>query len=228
MLKCAALWSLTIGLCLGASCTITLPGDGTGRTYLDQTDASIEITQVVGAAQAEVSATITDSLGRAIHFASGQSVTIDDVPLQGPSLSGEFSATVDAADEYVVAVDEPTRGVEHTTVVAPGEFDITSPAEGGGASLSGFTLRWSPANDRFQVQMTFSQTIFGTTETVDFGPFTDTGSRAFNADDLQAFRQGADLTISVTRISTVATVAGFETGTATAGVTAKVTVTPKP
>lgn len=226
--KCAMLWSLAIGLCAGASCTITFPGDDTGRTYLDQTDAEIEITQVVGAAQAEVSATITDSLGRAIDFDSGQAVEINGVELDGPSASGQFTAEVDAADEYVVRVDEPTRGVENTTVVAPGEFAITSPAAGGGASLSGFTLTWSPADERYQVQMKFSQTIFGAREEAEFGPFTDTGSRTFNADDLQGFRQGANLTISVTRIHTVANVAGFKTGTASAGVTATVIATPEP
>jgi hypothetical protein len=228
MLKYAVLWSVAIGLCLGGSCTITFPGDDTSRTYLDQTDAEIEITQVVGAAQAEVRATITDRLGRAVHLVSGQSVEINDVALGGPSAGGEFTADVDAAGEYVVRVDEPTRGVEHTTVVAPAEFAITSPAQGGGASLSGFTLKWSPADDRYQVQMTFSQTVFGLTQAVDFGPFTDTGSRAFNADDLKKFVQGADLSISVTRIHTVVNVAGFKTGTATAGVTTTVSASPRP
>jgi hypothetical protein len=228
MLKYAVLWSVTIGLCLGGSCTITIPGDGTSRTYLDQTDADIEISQVVGAAQADVTATITDSLGRAVNLTSGQSVKINDVALRGPSVSGKFTVDVDAAGEYVISVDEPTRGVEHTTVVAPAEFAITSPAEGGGASLSGFTLKWSPADERYQVKMTFSQTIFGSTQAVDFGPFTDTGSRAFTADDLKEFVQGAGLTISVTRIHTVVNVAGFNSGTATAGVTTTAAASPRP
>ncbi len=48
------------------------------------------------------------------------------------------------------------------------------------------------------------------------------------ADDLEPFRQGADLTITVTKINTVNNVGGFDTGTAEARVAATRTVSPRP
>jgi len=217
-------------LCMGGSCTITIgPGDGgTARTYLDETTANIEISQVLGASQATVSATIVDDDGRAIEFEDDQSVEVNAVALQGPNAADMFTATVPAADVYVIRVDEPPRGIESTSVDAPGEFAITSPAEGGGASLAGFTLQWSGANARLQVRIRLTQTVFGKTEVVNLGPYTDTGSRELTLDDLDRFVQGADLVVTLTKINAVNTVGGFQAGTATARLSSEHTLSPRP
>ncbi len=218
MWKRTVLASLVAVLCLGANCTIHINPDGGGgddSSFLDQMDASIIISRAVGDTQADVTATITDNHGRAFTMTGDQALKVNAVELTGPDANDEYSATVDASDQYEITVVEPTRGVENTTVDAPAEFLITSPAEGGTASLSGFTLEWSGANNRLQVQIRLSQTFEGT-QTRDFGPFTDTGSREFTADDLDAFRHGGDLTlnITVTKINAASNIRGFNSGTA--------------
>jgi hypothetical protein len=238
MLKRVVLLGLSIVACTGVTCRISVPdGDGNGdgtppgftQAPLDQTDATITIRQSVGASTASVAATITASDGRNVILDDDQSVSINGVELSGPDSEGEYTATVDAASEYVIGVVEPTRGVEQTTVDAPAEFQITSPAEGGGASLSGFTLRWSRANNRLQVRIKLSQTLFGTTSTSNFGPFIDTGSHRFDNEDLEpTFKQGADLVITVTKINTVTRIDGFSSASVSTRVSTTGTASPRP
>jgi hypothetical protein len=215
MCKRMAFAGLAATLCLGLSCRIIIDGDGDGRSFLDQMDASITIWRAIGDNQADVSATITDNLGFPFTMTGDQAVEVNGVALVGPDANAEYTATVAAAGEYEITMVEPTFGVESTTVDAPAEFTITAPTEGGTVSLSGFTLRWSGANDRLRVAIRLSQTYQGT-ETRSFGPFTDTGRHDFTAADLAPFVHGGTLTLSirVTKINTVNDVAGFNSGTA--------------
>jgi hypothetical protein len=225
MLKRMTLVSLAATLCLGASCTVRISPDGNGngdgggldgQPYLDQADASIIIGQRIGEATADVTATITDSLGRPVTLTSDRAVKVNDVSLSGPDADDEFTASVDAADQYKIKVVEPTRGIEETVIDTPTDFEITSPADHGAVSLSGFKLKWSRANSRLQVRIKLSQTFDGT-QTRNFGPYTDTGSREFTQEDLNPpFGHGGDLTLSitVTKINTTNNVNGFNSGTA--------------
>ena len=222
MWKQMTLVGLAAALCLGASCTVRINPDGNGngdgldgQPYLDQADASIIIGQRMGEATADVTATITDSLGRPVTLTSDRAVKVNDVSLSGPDADDEFTASVDAADQYEIKVVEPTRGIEETVIDTPTDFEITSPADDGAVSLSGFTLKWSKANSRLQVRIKLSQTFDGT-QTRNFGPYTDTGSREFTQEDLTPFGHGGDLTLSitVTKINTTNDVNGFNSGTA--------------
>jgi hypothetical protein len=217
MRKQSVLASLAMVLCLAASCTIDFDGNPApnDQLYLDQMDASIIISRTVGATTADVTATITDNQDRPFTMTGGQAVKVNDVDLTGPDANDKYSATVDASDQYEITVVEPSRGVEKTTVDAPAEFQITSPADGGTVSLSGFTLKWSGANDRLQVKIRLSQTYEGT-ETRYFGPYTDTGSRAFTADDLEPFVHGGTLMLNIVviKMNTTSEIRGFNAGTA--------------
>jgi hypothetical protein len=226
-MKRLILLSVVMGLCLGVSCTISGPDDNDngglqgndnhdatpGRTTLDQANATLTIVQEAGGSEADVTAELTDENGVTLELQGEQAVLVNGQALDGPDSDDVYTATIEADSEYVIAVREPTRGVEETTVDAPGDFEVTSPVEGGGAPLSGFTLEWSNPNNLLTVRIKISQTLFGETESVTFGPFTDTGSREFDVADLEPFRQGADLVITVTKINARASVSGFDTAT---------------
>ena len=98
----------------------------------------------------------------------------------------------------------------------------------GTLSWSSGTLTWSGANARLQVRIRLTQTVFGETEIVNLGPYTDTGSRELTLDDLDRFVQGADLVVTLTKINTVNTVGGFQAGTATARLSIEHTLSPRP
>jgi hypothetical protein len=229
MLKQALLLGVACVLCTGVSCTITGLDDILGPTQipLDQADASIAISQSVGASNADVVATITDSHGRVVDLSADQAVRVNGAALAGPNTANQYTLTVATAATYDITVREPTRGVQDTTIDAPAAFEITAPAAGGGASLSGFTLRWSNPNELLQVEIRLTETVFGTLREAVLGPFTDTGSRVLRAADLQNFVQGTDLVITVTKINR-ATVAGFDSGTAAVRVSASQTAVPLP
>ena len=229
MVKRMILLSVVIGLCLGVSCTIipdgVLPGTS---TPLDKANATITITEAPGATSADVAADIADSAGRTVLMTTGQAVSVNGMMLTGPDAVGEYTASVPMTDTYAIRVQEPTRGVQTTAIDAPATFVITAPAAGGAAPLSGFTLQWSNANDRLQVEIRIAQVVLGDTSSQKYGPFTDTGTRQFLAADLVPyFVQGADLTITVTRFSQTP-VAGFSSGTASVRVSASETVVPRP
>lgn len=233
--KCVGLLVLAAvaGLYLGVTCTIAGPdGDGLWPGYvripLDRAEAEIVIEQAVGGGDALVTASITDRYGRPVRLDDDQLVSINDVGLAGPDSAGQYTATVAAAAAYTITVREPTRGVESTVAAAPRAFRITAPADGGPASLSGFTLTWSAASSGLQAGVELRQTFAGTTQVEKFGPFVDTGSLILAAGDLRHFVQGADLLIAVTKVDTLAGIAGFESGTVSVRVAAVRVATPAP
>lgn len=160
---------------------------------LDQARLSILISELSGTA--EVTATLRNSSGAALALEDGQSVEINGTALT-EQRTGTLSGQITQASSYDIAVREPTRGVFRDTAASPGTLMITSPADGADASLAGFTLTWPMATDA-SVTITLRQTLLGTTETETFGPQDDTGTQTFMAADLQSFRQGADLTITI-------------------------------
>lgn len=225
----AALVALSVaaGLCLGGSCTVSWDGAGGSTTApLSDADAEITISRSVGAIQASVVATITDA-GRTVSLSADQEVRVNDVALAGPTL-GQYTATISSAALYTVAVQDPTRGEEYTSLAPPTDFDIVSPTAGGGASLSGFTLTWSNVSDQAQVEITLTQTLAGAVETEVYGPFSDTGSRTLTASDLRDFRQGANLTITLAKWHTGNSIAGFGSGQLVVETTVSRTVQPLP
>ncbi|MFH1748636.1 MAG: hypothetical protein ABIG44_16495 [Planctomycetota bacterium] len=217
MFKYATFICLTIGLCAGATCTITFPGDGNGGpgSYvpLDQADAIITITQTAAGAQAEVAARITDAFGFTVLLQDGQAVEVNTQALTGPGGDGYYRQTVPVANNYTITVNEPTRGVQDTTIASAAGFEIASPAAGATASLSGFTVTWSHADANLTVEVSLTQTLFGEVQTNDLGPFADTGTLTLTDDDLIDFAQGADLHITVTRSIEQTGIAGFNSGT---------------
>lgn len=229
MLKQIFVLGCASALCMGVSCTITGWDDwiSTTETALDEADANLAITQTGGGATADAVATIKDAHGRVVTLSSDQSVRVNGVSLIGPDRSGQYTATVAAATTYVVTVREPTRGVQETDLEAPAAFEITSPSAGGGASLSGFTLQWSNANELLQVELTLSETVFGTQREVVLGPFTDTGSRTLRATDLRDFVQGTELLITVTKINRTE-IDGFASGAGSVRVSATRSASPLP
>jgi hypothetical protein len=241
MLKHGFLFSAVLGLCLGAGCTFVPDGgpdgdpntpDGGGpwttvTTTLDNASAAIRIAQNVGAAGAEVTATITDSRGRGVLLGADQYIRVNGVDLVSQG-AGHYAALVPVAPEYLLSVREPTRGVEEISIDTPGDFAVASPAPGAGASLSGFTLAWSAPNSHLDAEVQLSQTIFGNTQSASFGPFEDQGSRAFTAQDLAKFRQGAELGVTLTKVNNAETVPGFRSGTFGVALTVRISLSPLP
>lgn len=219
----ASLW------CTGVTCTVTWPDDGIGSTTkpLNQAHATISISRLAGASQVTATAVLEDDLGRTVVLDDDQAVRVNNTALSGPS-GGQYSATLTAAGDYIVAVQEPTRGVEYTTVTSPADFTVSSPAAFDGVSLSGFTVTWSNASAQAQVIVELSQWLGGTRVVENFGPFSDTGTRSFDATDLRDFRQGATLTITITKFNTRSSIAGFASGTLQATVVTERQATPLP
>jgi hypothetical protein len=206
---------VSLPLCVGASCNVSCGGTPLFpdvNVELDLADCVMRITQGAGATEAMVTATITDGHGRPVELAGGQTVSVNGQTLSGAGINGVYTGLVAVANEYAVTVNEPTRGVETTTIAPPADFDITSPADGGSASLSGFTLNWSNADAGLQVTVLLTQTLFGDEERETFGPFTDTGSLVLDAQNLSDFQQGANLLITVTKINERSTINGFNSG----------------
>lgn len=205
----------SLPLCGGASCNVTCGGVPLlpdTNVELDLADCTMRIVQQAGANDATVSATIIDNHGRPVELAGGQSVSVNGHTLSATEINGIYTGAVVAASQYAVTVNEPTRGVETTTIAPPGNFDITSPADGNFASLSGFTLTWSNANAALQVTITLTQTLFDDEERETFGPYTDTGSLVLSAENLADFYQGSNLLITVTKINEQNLINGFNTG----------------
>lgn len=234
MRKQVVLGLLAAGFCTGVTCTI-VPADpnsggyySTTRVALDEADADMMIAVAADGTEADVSLSLLDRYGRVVDLHSEQAIEVNEEELSGPSAGGSYTTTVAAASEYTITVREPTRGVQSTVVEAPTSFEVTSPAEDGPASLSGFALNWSQAEESLEVRITLRQTFAGSTETASFGPFVDTGSRTFSASDLRDFVQGADLDITVEKTRVVTGVAGFDEGAVRVQVAAARTVSPRP
>ncbi len=218
--------------CTGGTCVISGPDGtifppGSSSAALDRATADILIVELIGDSEAEVLATIKDTLERTVELGDGRSVEIDDLVLADPQ-AGVFAGTLPADSTYTLTVREPTRGVETTTLTPPGDFAVTSPAAEGDASLSGFTLSWSDADANAMVEIEFQQTFAGETEAAEFGPFVDEGQRELSAADLRDFVQGADLIVTVTKIREIGSLAGFASGTATLRKSVVHVVEPRP
>ncbi len=218
---------------LGAACELSCgpisPGNPPSTELpLDLANCVLTIIEDLDGTVARMSAQITSSQGRPVRMTEEQSVVVNGEPLDGPDADDEYLGTLAVADRYEVVVTEPTRGVVATSIDAPPAFGITAPAEGGDASLSGFTLEWSHPTPDVQVRIALRQSILGSNRQRTYGPVPDTGGFEFSAADLAAFQQGADLTAIVTKISTLGAVNGFNSGTLTVIRSARADVTPTP
>ena len=230
MRKQLVLAALVLTLCMGLTADISCQPSGTIATYvpLDEANATVAISQTAGQAEATVAATIVSRYGLTIQLQEGQAVLVNGQALTGPDLFGMYVQTIASADEYTVRVNEPTRGVEDTTIAAPAAFEITSPAAGAVVSLSGFTVSWSNADPNLQVEITLTQTLFSQ-RTRGFGPYADTGSKTFTVEELaNDFRQGADLFITVTKVNERAGINGFQSGTLSVDLSRTVSASPGP
>jgi len=210
---------VSLPLCVGASCNVScggIPLLPDVNVELDLADCYLRIVQQAGATEATVTATITDRIGRPVELTGGQAVSVNGQALSATDIDGIYTGIVAAASAYTVSVNEPSRGVETTFITAPGAFDITSPADGGTASLSGFTLVWSNADPSLQAAISLMQTLFDDEEGETFGPSTDTGSLVLSAENLANFYQGANILITVTKTRTQSLINGFNSGELTA------------
>jgi hypothetical protein len=223
--------------CIGATVDISCTGtpvvnipiivDPT-NVPLDQAKAVIVISQTVTGKDAAVSATLTTNGITPLVLKTEQSVSVNNQPLTGTS--GTYTRTVLAAGEYLITVNEPTRGVEGTTLAPPPAFDFTGPTAGQTASLSGFTLTWSNPDPTFKVEIVLKQTLDGSEKTRGFSPLVDTGTQTFSAADLADFRTGKSviLNITLTKIREQTGINGFKNGTLTGRLTNTEAVTPGP
>ncbi len=210
--------ALLVPLCVGLSCTITVPGDddddggnGPGYVQLDHVTAKFTITSTTVGDTATVQATL-ESAGRTVDLKSGQEVKVNGSPLVGPDGDGAYTVTVPVAAIYTIRVSEPTLGVQSTEVPAPADFAITDPQADAAVSLAeGFDLAWSNPDANLSCRVRLTQTLDGQRRE-DLGPFADAGSLTITADDLASFRQGATLSIRLTRTATVADLAGLAAG----------------
>lgn len=223
-------------LCVGASCSVIVPGDEDeggghltpGYVQLDRVTADIRITADMSDANADVAATLR-RYAATVVLRDGQAASINGEPLSGPSDTGAYLTTVPRDSVYVVRVVEPTLGTTETSVPAPPDFEITEPAPGAAVSLAeGFTLSWSNPLPDTAYRVTISQTRAAEVTEV-LGPFADdNGSVRITAEDLLQFRQGTDINIRLTRIAQALELEGFAYGTARIELSDAVRVVPGP
>jgi hypothetical protein len=182
----------------------------------------------MASSSADVTATIRRNAAT-VKLQNGQEVTVNGVALSGPATSGLYSNSVPRAAVYVIRVAEPTLGSNETQVPAPPDFAITAPSGGQAVSLAGgFTLSWSNPSPNVTYQLTLSQTL-DTAATEVLGSFPDnTGSLEITAENLMKFRQGADITIQLTKVAQNSDVAGFASGTARVELSQTINVVPAP
>ncbi len=194
---------------------------------LHQANGVITISEVQSSNNADVEAEITEG-SRHVELEGTQSVAVNGTELSGPDSDGEYEATINGATQYTVTITEPTRGVEDTTIDAPADFAFTSHAEGDNASLSGFTLMWTPAEAGLKVEVRITQRILGRDHEETIESDEDTGTLDITAADLSVFQQGADLTLTLTRINEIDDVAGFATSLLQVRKSVSLSLTPGP
>lgn len=209
----------------GATCSVNL--NVNSGTPLDDASAIINIRRISGQAKASVEATIRRGFTN-VNLSDEQEIAINGVELQ--RTGSLFVASVDAATSYTLTVQEPTRGINTTNVVEPGGFDITSPSDGGTASLSGFTVEWTNAQAGFLVEISITQNLLGSPKSLIVGPLPDSGSLFVPDSQLASagFGQGAPMSIAVSRIAEVASVSGFASGVMQVRLTKSVTANAGP
>ncbi len=211
----------------GSDCTINVSfdddaplTDAVALITIDRTDDDPEVTVL-----ADI------SLGFAgLRLGEDQRIRVNGRELTSTGPSGQYGALTDAAAQYIISVREPTRGIEETTVSPPLGFQITSPADGAAASLSGFTLQWTGADPDLLVRVKLTQILLDDPLKLDLGVFQDSGSVELTSAQLQdaGFGQGADLTVELTKINEFDDVAGFRSGAAHVRRTKSITVAPGP
>jgi hypothetical protein len=180
-------------------------------TTLDDASAIVTIRRTAGQPQATVEASFTRGFAN-VNLTDEQSITINGEDFN--RTGSTFFASIDASSTYTLVVREPTRGVESTTVSEPGDFEITSPASGGTASLSGFIVEWTNADPNLQIEIRIAQTLLGDPKSLSIGPIGDTGAATITDAQIASagFGQGAPLTIAVTRVNEETNVNGFASG----------------
>lgn len=196
-------------------------------TTLDDANAIVTIRRTAGQTQASVEASFTRGFAN-VNLTDEQSITINGEDFS--RTGGTFFASIDASSTYTLLVREPTRGVESTTIVEPGDFEITSPASGGTASLSGFTIEWSNADPNLQIEIRIAQTLLGDPKTLSIGPIGDTGAATITDSQIAGagFGQGEPLTIAVTRVQEMTNVNGFASGVMQVRLTKSITANAGP
>ncbi|MCB9855539.1 MAG: hypothetical protein H6818_07600 [Phycisphaerales bacterium] len=180
-------------------------------TTLDDANAIVTIRRTAGQPQASVEASFTRGFAN-VNLTDEQSITINGEDLN--RTGSTFFASIDANSIYTLVVREPTRGVESTAVTEPGDFEITSPPANGTASLSGFTIEWTNADPSLQVEVRIAQTLLGEPKFLSIGPVGDTGAVTITDEQIAiaGFGQGAQLTLTVTRLNETSDVNGFASG----------------
>jgi len=206
---------VSLPLCIGSSCNVSCSGIPLlpeVNVELDLADCTMRIVQQADATEATCGAAIADGNGAPVEMTGGQAVLVNGQALFASGIDGVYSATITADSTYTITVTEPTRGVETTTIAAPTAFAITSPVDGGTASLSGFTLTWSNPDPGLQVTIKLTQTLFDEEETKTFGPFDDVGAVVLTAGFLADFYQGANIVITATKTKEQSLINGFNSG----------------
>jgi hypothetical protein len=211
--------------CLGSECSRP---DGDGATPLHETDADIDIVMFGDTGDAAVSARFVRGFST-VRLSDEQDVAVNGESLERNASTGRYDATIPAADVYVVRVQEPTRGIDESSFSSPNDFDITSPADGGDASLSGFVLEWT-VEDGALVEVLLTQELLDDTKRLEVDPTPDTGMHAFDAQALAdaGFGQGAPMTIAITKIVSSDGIDGFDEGEMTIRWTKVIEVAPAP
>jgi len=224
-------FSLLASLCAGVSCQVMLPDDdlpGIGYVQLDRATVEMVITAPMQATTAEVTASIRRN-GLVVRLQSGQEISVNGLALEGPGLTGLYSRSVPRAAAYIIRVSEPTLGTNETTVAAPADFAIDSPASGQGVSLSdGFALAWSQPTPGLTTMVTLTQ-MLGSVAVEARGPLADElGGLNLAAGDLTKFRQGADLGIKVAKTAHASSIEGLAGGTVRVELSQALSVVPGP
>lgn len=225
MFKRACLFACVGLACSGQSCRVNVnPVTG---VPLRNTNAFILITRDAGDSTAVVEAEVTRGFA-GVRLEETQKIVVNDVRLQG--VSRYYDAIVPADDGYLIAVTDPRRGTDQTVIDEPGAFEITSPGEGGDASLSGFTIEWTNVDPKLDVRVLIRQRLFGEDLFLAVGPFVDTGSLSLGSRQIAdaGFGQGRDMTILVTKIRREDHVLGFADGRAECHLTESINVKPRP
>ncbi len=211
--------------CTGSDCTDV---DTDRSTPLHESDGDFDIVMFGDDGDAAVSARISRGFST-IRLTDEQDIAVNGESLERNATNGRYEVTIPAADTYLIRVQEPTRGIDQSSFAAPSDFDITSPVDGGAASLSGFDLVWT-AEPGAQVEVLITQDLLDDTKRLEVDPVADSGMHTFEAQALAeaGFGQGRPMTIALTRIVTHQGVAGLDEGEVTIRWTKVVEVDPAP
>lgn len=221
-LWCAGLFAV----CAGCGGRVSICDSDLGYIPLDESEAELAIHHSQGLPDAEVVFAVEGPCNRPLELFNGQEVRITNVVL-ADERGTRGRVSISAADAYEVSVREPSIGVQSTIVDPPQDFDFVEPA-GREASLSGFTLSWSPVDPDASVQLEITQVLFDRERRIEVTQGSDTGEVVFTADVLRVFNQGAELEVVLTKTRTGTTLAGFSQARVTTTTTGIIELTPRP